>query len=451
MNNNSRNILISLLDLFKGDGIGAVLARGSSGVFVVKVIGAGIGFLAHIILARFMGAGNYGIYIYVFSWMTIFSILGSMGFNTSALRFVASYQANKEWGALHGFLRRSRQIFTASSIVFSVIAAATIIIFKSRFPYDLFYTSLLGCLLMPIFVSLQMHGAYLQGLKKVIHAQAPLFIGRPLLMILGAFTIFLLHHQSISSYTVMSLDILATTVALLVTYKYLRDFIPEQAKLARPIYHTNTWIKVSFPLLLIGCFEIVIEQTDIVMLGMLVGTTESGLYAAASKVSTLISFGFMAVNVIAAPMISELYSQGKIQELHRLVKLAAIGILAIAIPVSIIIIIWGESILGLFGQPFIASYYPLVILSIGQLVNSLAGTAVYLMTMTGHQREVAIVFGVTALVNIILNLILIPVIGMVGAAIATSATLSMWNIVLLIYVKRKLKINPTILPYGVGK
>jgi len=441
----------SNLNRLKGDGIGAVLARGASAAFVVKVLGAGLAFASQVFLARIMGVESFGVYIYVISWITILSMLGRMGLDSSALRFVPSYTAHEEWGLLGGFFRRSRQMFLSASILLALIMASVIFLLRANFSDELVFTFMVGCLLLPVSVALQAHGAFLQGFKKIVQAQAPLLVVRPLLLIVGVFCVFMIFGQAVNPYTAMFADLLATLGAFILVYFYFITNQPENIRSTINVYRTDEWLKVSIPLLLVSGFGILLGQTDIVMLGMIKGATESGLYAAASKTSGLVAFGLMAVNAIAAPMISQLYSQGRMDELQRMVKLAAIAIMTFSLPASFVMVVWGEWILGLFGQSFTVSYYPLVILIVGQLVNSLAGSVGFLMTMTGHHKEAAYVFGASALLNIVLNAVLIPPYGLLGAAFATAITMSLWNIVLIVYVMRKLNINPTILALWTSK
>jgi O-antigen/teichoic acid export membrane protein len=147
-------------------------------------------------------------------------------------------------------------------------------------------------------------------------------------------------------------------------------------------------------------------------------------------------------------MISELYWRGSHAELQRLVRLAAFGVLATAIPALVVLVILGSFVLRLFGPNFDAGYAALVTLCCGQLVNALAGSVGLLMSMTGHQKEAAGIVAVAAVLNVVLNLALIPRFGMVGAAVATATTTALWNLAMLAYVWKNLGVNPTILPWG---
>ncbi len=85
----------------------------------------------------------------------------------------------------------------------------------------------------------------------------------------------------------------------------------------------------------------------------------------------------------------------------------------------------------------------LAVLAIGQLINAGLGAVGFLLTMTGHERETARVLWQTTALNVVLNLALIPLFGAVGAAIASSTSLAIWNVVLARLAWRRLGLNTT--------
>jgi O-antigen/teichoic acid export membrane protein len=180
------------------------------------------------------------------------------------------------------------------------------------------------------------------------------------------------------------------------------------------------------------------------MIGIFLGTTQAGIYTVASRLTELIGFGLVAVNQGAAPMISELYAQGRKEELQRLLKAGALGILAFSLPVALGMLLFGTMMLGLFGEAFIVGYPPLVILTAGQLVNALNTGGGFLMTMTGHEKQAGLLIGLSTIVNVGLNGVLIPLLGIIGAAVATVTATVTWNVCLFIFAQRQLGINPTV-------
>lgn len=153
----------------------------------------------------------------------------------------------------------------------------------------------------------------------------------------------------------------------------------------------------------------------------------------------------MATNSIVAPIISELHSLKTHQELQQIITLAARGAFVFTIIVGAFIALTGSYLLSFFGSAFFKGYPALLILLLGQTINAVSGSVGLIMILTGHHVQAARIFGLSAMLNIIFNAILIPFFGIVGAALATAITTALWNIVMIYFVVAKLKINPTVI------
>jgi len=448
MSNNVMSERISLPVLWKklnGSGIGAVLAKGAGGAFVVMVLGAVMAFGSNVLLARLMGVTQYGIYIYVLTWINLLALVCKLGMTTSLLRFVAAYNANAEWGLFRGVLGHSMKYVSVASILIGLVTAALIWILHDSIGLDQARTFWLALLLLPLLALTGLRSATLRALKHVVKAALPDSFFRPLLIIVLASISFLYTRNDLSAVQVMLFNVIALLIALYIGTVWLIKVLPSELRDIPPVYSEREWLKVSLPLFLMSAMSLVLHQSDIIMVGIMLDTEHAGIYAVAVRISELVIFGLTAVNAIAVPMISELYSTGKHLELQRMITLAARGIFVFILIGCAVLLTLGEYVLGLFGEEFVTAYVPLLILLAGQSVNALAGSVGFLMTMTGHQNQAAWIIGVSALINIILNIILIPMFGIIGAAIATAGTTVLWNGLMLVYVLRNLNINPTIL------
>jgi len=134
-----------------------------------------------------------------------------------------------------------------------------------------------------------------------------------------------------------------------------------------------------------------------------------------------------AINTLLVPAISELFVWGGREALRALVGKATLwtllGALSIALPVALLAV----PLLALFGRDFGAGTSTLRILLIGQVVAAGAGSQLYLMTMTGHERKAAILLVSSAVANAIFSAALIDSMGSIGPAVATTTTLALWN------------------------
>jgi O-antigen/teichoic acid export membrane protein len=199
-----------------------------------------------------------------------------------------------------------------------------------------------------------------------------------------------------------------------------------------------------WPLLWIQGIAIAMDRADVLVLGALSGPTDAGVYSAAGRVASLVGFGLAAVNAWAAPMFSERHARGEHGRLQDLVRASSRMIFLFTLPVTLAVWILGPFLLGLFGTGFEHAYRSLVILTLGQLVAALVGPVGFLLPMTGSEGLAARILAGSAALNLALNFALVPILGMEGAAIATSAARIFQNFAMAVAVWRRIKIRTTI-------
>ncbi len=241
--------------------------------------------------------------------------------------------------------------------------------------------------------------------------------------------------------------VVANTVATVVSLGLVELLLHRSLGQQRYV-HTDVlpaeWLAVSLPLLLMAGFGVILRSTDTLMLGFIKGTTEAGVYTVASRAAAFVPFMLTAVNTMAAPMIAEYYAVGDRRRLQRTLKVGAWAVFVFATFVGVALTVAGRQLLGVFGEEFTAGYTPMLVLIGGQILNCLAGSVGYLLTMTGHQNQATFILGGGAGLNIMLNALLIPAFGTLGAAMATAASMIAWNLGMLWAVARHLGVNPTI-------
>jgi len=209
-------------------------------------------------------------------------------------------------------------------------------------------------------------------------------------------------------------------------------------------YAHREWLGVSLVMLVQNAFGVLLQQTDIVMVGSLLGPAEAALYGAAVKTSMWVAFVLQTINMVAAPAFAALYTQRDMKSLQALVGTVTVWIFWPSLVIAGGLMVFGPEVMGLFGPKFVAATLELKVLVLGQLVSALCGSVGYLMVMTGHQNKSVVVFGSAALLNIVLNAFFIPWIGAIGAAIATTFTMMVWNIWLSILVIKHVQVHTSI-------
>jgi len=146
-------------------GHGGALARGAIGAFIIKLVGAGLLFGLHVLLARLIGVRQYGIYVYVLTWINILAVVSQLGLNTSLVRFIAAYRAQGKWGLLRGFLRLSTQWVVVFGLLSSAIGGVVVWVLCGRIGWDEAVTFCVAFILLPILVLVRLREASLRALS----------------------------------------------------------------------------------------------------------------------------------------------------------------------------------------------------------------------------------------------------------------------------------------------
>lgn len=426
----------------RGDGVGSIIARGAGSAFVIKALAAGVAFGSYMVIARLIGVESFGYYVYVLGWISVIMCVSKLGLDSATLRFLPAYSAKRDWPRYQGFVRFSVWMTTAVSLLTALVLGAVTFVFEDRFSPELRLTFFLGSLVLIARTVMEMNAFRLQALKAIIQSYVPQHLALPLLLVAGVAVVWAFLKDQTGSHHVMGIYFAATTFLAIITWFLLKQIDFREA--VRRIYEPRYWFRVCLPLLLVTGMARLLTRIDVLMLGAIDSTDSAGIYSAASEISTLISFGLIAANAIMAPMIAELHSEGRIDELRRSIRLCALGLMIFTIPAALVILLFGRWILGLFGADFVEGYSALAILCLGQFFNAFAGPVGLLMTMTHYEKSAAGIFAFAVLANVALNASLIPVLGIKGAAIATTTTTILWNALMLLFVWSKLRIDTTI-------
>jgi O-antigen/teichoic acid export membrane protein len=420
-----------------------VLAKEAGIALAIKFAGILLTYLVQVFLARWMGRTEYGIYEYVIAWSVLLAIPAGLGLPHTILRFVSEYQVKEEWGLLRGIVRSSWLITIVASCLLSVLAAGVILRLNDYHPFAYATPLLIGIGLIPLqaLVNLQLETA--RAAKDVTLAYAPSQIIWPVLLICGAFVVLETHHNftGISAIAIAQITLLAAVLFQLglLLLKLSKEFVASQ-----PVYAIREWLGVALIVLLqSGCF-IILSKTDTIMVGSILGPDEAGMYGAAVNTAQWVGFVLTIINIVAAPSFAALYAQSNIEGLQKVISAVALWIFWPTLAISIFLMIFSQPVLGLFGSEFIAASWQLKILVVGNLVSALCGSVGYLMVMTGHQNKSVVVFAYAAILNIVLNAIAIPLIGAIGAALATALTTALWNIWLSFLVVKYVGVSPLV-------
>jgi O-antigen/teichoic acid export membrane protein len=410
---------------------------------LVYVAGTALGLFLQILLARTLGVQDFGLYIFATTWVSILAVASMAGMDTSALRFVPASLAKGDFNSVNGFVRygRVRVILFSGGTAIAMLSLALLL--ADRFGG--FAVFLIANLLLPVNVLLTFHGAVLQGLNRAVQSQAIQLIFRASFM-LGLVGLWHI-SRGVDAEIAMILNLLSALVTL--------AFIVALVRRNRPISRSESltpeqlveWRSASLLLFSVALCQVILSQVDILIVGLFMDTSNAGLYAVASRVATLVTFGITTVNAYLAPQIAYLYAKGEKVALQETVTIVARGVFLYTVSAALVLLLFGRWILSLFGAEFVPIYDVLQVLIFGQLLIGVCGPVGFLLIMTGHQKEALYAIATSAFLALALNLALVPGLGMYGAAIATALAIAFRSAALSVLVLRKLSLNATALAF----
>ncbi|MGC3874645.1 flippase [Halomonas sp. GXIMD04776] len=413
------------------------ILKTSGSSVLLKVFNVLVVLLISIVLARSLGPDGYGIYAFAYSIATLLAVPVQLGIPQLIVREIAGFQLDNKWELFKGILQRANQsVVIVTTIIFTVLILWLFLYGNSNVDSLSIQVFSWAALLIPFIALGNIRGAVLRGIRSVILGQLPEMVIRP-----GLFLLLVLiagYYGALQSTSAMMLNVIASFTTFVIGSIMLQKKIPIEVKSVDASYETKRWIGSALPFALIAGMQVINRQTDILMLGFLGGSEEVGLYKVAAQGSLLVAFALTSINMVLAPYVTRLYKQGNSVQLQKMITLSAQIILATALPVAAVFIVFGEFfLLQVFGNEFVDAYPPLAILCVGQLINAGLGSVVLLLNMTGNEKDTVRGVVVAAILNVVFNLILIPFLGMVGAAIATMITTAVWNVLLCIKLWKK--------------
>ncbi|MBM7571382.1 oligosaccharide flippase family protein [Aquibacillus albus] len=415
-------------DIFKGSAIS----------FFLKVTSFILGYILHFLIAKIYGASSVGIYSIIQTLINIFVVLSVMGLDTTSLRLISQYKDGFNTN-VSGYYYKRITIFIlfSSSVVTSLVLAISPVIKESFFgDINSYIPIIVVAIAIPFMSLLKVTSESFKGFNKVKSASLFIFVLVPLFNIIFIVILDLINSNGylMPLITYLCSLIISSLLCFYFLLKYLYRTRTESKTVKNVSY--RSLLKISLPMLVTSSMLLIMSWTDILMIGYFMNTNDVGIYSIAVKVATITSFTLTAVNTISAPKFSELFWKKEIIGLKKIVETSSKLIFLSSTPILFFIFFFSKDILSLFGKEFIGGWFVLIILGMGQFINSITGSVGYLLNMTGNQKVYRNIAITSALCNILLNFILIPLFGLMGAAIATAFSTALLNIGSTIQVKR---------------
>ena len=243
-----------------------------------------------------------------------------------------------------------------------------------------------------------------------------------------------------------TLCVLPWLFSLIPIYKYFHQPAKDEEKLVATEHQDI--LLVAFPMLMTYLAFAINNSADVFILkSNHVSTDLVGIYKTCTNISMLAATLLVALNTTVQPKLTQLYTQKNFEEVQRIATKSSKLIFLLSIPVFIILFFFSKQVMWLYGNEFMKGALSLSILTTGQILNTLCGPVAQLLNATGYHKQFRNISIIGVVVNIIVNLFLIPRYGIVGAAIANAISMIVWNIVGTAYIKRTFGFYIMYLPF----
>jgi O-antigen/teichoic acid export membrane protein len=428
-----------------GSGEASLTRRLAGTVFIIRVVSAMLAYLSQILLARWMGGSDYGIYVYVWTWVLLLGSMMDFGISVSAQKLIPEYRTRGDHDLLRGFLAGSRWMtFIVSSIV-SLLLAGVVKMLSPWIEAGAVAPLYIGCLTLPAFVVANTQDGIARSHDWMRLGLMPQFVVRQSLIIgftAGAFALGFHLGATAAMLASAAAVWIAMIGQMIVMNRRLRDTVEAGPK----AYDFRGWLAVSLPILMVEGFYLLLSYTDVLLLQQFRSSEEVGVYFAVVKTLALVSFIHYAMSATTAHRFAEYHATGDRARLSAYVAHAIKWTFWPSVAATAMLLAFGKPLLWLFGPQFVAGYDIMFIAAIGLVVRSAIGPVERLLNMLGHQHACALAYASAFVMNVVLCVLLIPRFGGHGAAAATSLALVFETVLLFWIVRRRLGLH--VLAFG---
>lgn len=407
--------------------IGRLLATGQAGEtdhvaasfwsLVLRLGGMAVSFVLGIVLARYLGAEQLGIYGIVIALALLLSVVAQAGLPALATREVAVALSRRDWPMLRAVVGS----FASVMLMLSLFLAGALVLIGLAAPAILGKSAesfILGAALIPLFALTVLVSAEIRALGSIVGGQSLEIFVRPALT--ATFCLILIAGSgSIDGFAAVGANVAASAIALCGGFYLLWRCLPHDARTAAPAPRAAAWTRSALPLALVDNLRQVDATYAMLLLGMLSADAEAGYFRVAYSTILVVVIPLSVLHVVLAPTLAKLSAANDRDGLARLLAISAMAMTGSMIVALLLLFLVGQPLLTLvFGEAYRQSWPPLTILTVAQLINACFGVGWVLLSMGGGERQLTLSYAVSVPVSVAAAIPLINSYGAPGAAAA---------------------------------
>ena len=411
--------------------------RIASAAFLIRAGGAILAYASQILFALWMGPFQFGIYVYVWTWVMLLTGVIDVGLSAAAQRLIPEYTEKKNGDLLRGFHAGSRWLAFGISSAMALAAAMMVAVLQPWLNDYERWPLYLACLVLPVCGLLQVQSGIARAHNWVQLAQLPSYFIRHVLVI-GAMGAAYYAAFSTDAVTAVVVSVASVWVIAIGQLVMLNRKLAGKIEPGVKAYQVKNWLTLSLPMLMVDGFYLLLTYSSVLLLQLFQSPHDIAIYYAAEKTLALVAFVHFSVTQATAHKFSQHHVAGDRAKLSAALAHAIKLTFWPSLAAMILVLIFGIPLLWLFGRDFIAGYPLMFIFSLGLLARAAVGPLAAFLNMIDEQRACAGVFAAAFGTNVVLCLILIPLLGIIGAAISMSAALVFESGALFFLTKRRI-------------
>ena len=411
------------------------LLSGSSIALVFKVFGSISTFFFSLLLARNFGATEAGLFFLSLTVTDLMSMLGRFGLAESIIFFVGGNSEQKNWVAVKGAFRKSVFIIVVSSLCAGLLMFLLATVFAKMIfgEENISHIIRIMALAVPALSLLHLFGNSLKGLRLMSDSQFLISLCFQMLFLMLFLPALFFKNIIFVCWAFVAAAWWAAGWGF-----YLWNRRTPQLRRVTGEFNIDRILTTALPLFLTNILMVVNARAGTFLLGVLSSPHEVGIFNIVLRISMLTNFMLLAVTAICTPKFAALHASGDKMGLALVARQSTLLILATTLPILLVIILYSESILKLFGNDFSGNGHTLMVLTIGQCINVSVGPVGMLLAMTGNATKLRNIYFYFTPINILLQLALIPALGAIGAAWATTLSVIGVNMTAAFLIKKYL-------------
>jgi O-antigen/teichoic acid export membrane protein len=426
--------------LFSDQSHHSIARRVAGSAFVMRVASAVLTYISQILFARWMGRFEFGLYVYVWTWLLLLGSFAPFGISTSAQRFIPEYSGRGDFDRLRGFLFGSRLLPIFTGVLVALLGATAVYALGDRVPAYYLAPLALACLCLPVHGVSDVNSGIARSYNWTNLAIVPAYLLRPALLLGGMAAIYFAGGSPSSVVAMMLAAVVYWTTTAGQSFaldRKLRNEIPAGPRR----YDFALWLGTALPIFLVEGFYYLLAYTDVLILDLFAGPDDVAVYYAATKTLAIVAFVYFSVAAATAHRFSEYHASGARERLEAFLAEAVRWTFWPSLAITVCFLVFGKPLLNLFGVGFDHGYPWMFVLAIGLMARASVGPVERLLNMLGEQRLCAAIYAGAFAINLLLCFLLIPRIGPMGAAIAIASAMVAESALLYLVAKHRLGIH----------